>query len=83
MKMYVSIWLPLEEFSFSTVTMATITMVTVVFLRVFSNTAVMLDLRNLMLGKGIEGSYRKLYLWSDDNNRNVDFQVIFFCLLYI
>lgn len=54
-KMYISIWPPLEQFSFSTVTMATITMVTVVFLRVFTHTAVMAESRKIMFGKEIQG----------------------------
>lgn len=53
--MYISIWLPLEQFSFSTVTMATITMVTVVFLRVFTHTAVMAESSKMMFGKEIQG----------------------------
>lgn len=61
MKMCISIWLPLEQFSFSTVTMATITMVTVVFL--FSNTAVTPDSRILMLGWGGEMVVTTIYVF--------------------
>ena len=66
--MNISIWFLLEQFSFSTLTR---TIVTIVFLKVFSNTAVMSDSRNMMLEKGMEVRHSWILVFTDSNYRNI------------